>query len=51
MVEQICHIEAYRRNILQTEGRVLDGRSAALEWIDKYAADFPLIRPAGDDGA
>jgi len=43
MVEQICHIEHYRNEIMRREGRVLDGKTAAKEWIDKYAADFPPL--------
>lgn len=41
MVEQICHIEHYKREVLGSEGRVLTGEQAALEWIEKFAADFP----------
>jgi len=41
MVEQICHIEHYRMWVKEVEGRELDGEHAALEWIDKYAKDFP----------
>jgi len=41
MVEQICHIEQYRQEILEAEGRDLSGEEAAREWVDKYAADFP----------
>jgi len=41
MVEQICHIEDYRRHVRETEGRTLDEEQAALEWISKYAARFP----------
>ena len=43
MVEQICHIEHYKKEVLEKEGRNLDGRQAALEWIEKYAADFPVF--------
>ncbi len=43
MVEQICHIEHYRMWVKEVEGRDLDGENAALEWIDKYAKDFPNI--------
>jgi len=39
MVEQVCHIEDYRRRELQA-GRVLSNEESALEWIGKYAADF-----------
>jgi len=41
MVEQICHIEHYKKKILENEGRILNGEEAALEWISKYASDFP----------
>jgi Tfp pilus assembly protein PilZ len=41
MVEQICHIEHFKRVILETEGRVISGEDAALEWISRYAKDFP----------
>lgn len=41
MVEQICHIEHYKNQVLRQEGRRLSGEQAATEWIGKYAADFP----------
>jgi hypothetical protein len=41
MVEQVCHIEHYRRETLRSEGRVLTGEEAAVEWIEKNAAHFP----------
>lgn len=41
MVEQVCHIEHYRNEVLRVEGRVLDGEAAALEWITRYAEQFP----------
>lgn len=41
MVEQICHIEEYRRNVLESEGRDLDPAAAAEEWISRFAAGFP----------
>lgn len=40
MVEQICHIEHYKKEIQEKEGRLLTGREAALEWINKYAGSF-----------
>jgi len=43
MAEQICYIEEYRKRVLKTEGRVLSGKEAAIEWIKKYADDFPKI--------
>ena len=41
MVEQICHIEHYRIWVKEVEGRDLDSEHAAMEWISKYAEDFP----------
>lgn len=41
MVEQICHIEHYRKEVAKQEGRKLTGEQAAYEWIAKYAASFP----------
>lgn len=41
MVEQVCHIEHYKREILEKEGRSLTGEEAAVEWIAKYAENFP----------
>jgi len=42
MVEQVCHIEQYRREILRKEGRHISSEQAAKEWISRYAADFPV---------
>ncbi|MEJ2043574.1 MAG: PilZ domain-containing protein [Reinekea sp.] len=41
MVEQVCHIEHYKRQVYEKEGRVLNGEQAAQEWINKYAGHFP----------
>lgn len=41
MVEQVCHIEQYKKNVYESEGRELSGDEAAAEWISKYAGDFP----------
>ena len=41
MVEQICHIEHYKSEILEKEGRSLSGKEADSEWIAKYAKNFP----------
>lgn len=41
MVEQIHHIEQYRKQVLKQEGRTLTGREAAQEWIQRYASNFP----------
>jgi hypothetical protein len=44
MVEQICHIEHYRKEIKLVEGRELSTAQAATEWISLYASDFPPIK-------
>ncbi len=41
MVEQLCHIEHYRNEIKNSEGRDVNSEQAAKEWIEKYADDFP----------
>lgn len=41
MVEQICHIEQYRREMRTRQGRELSSEEAAREWIKKYARHFP----------
>jgi hypothetical protein len=43
MVEQICHIEHYRREIERVEHRHLTSQQAAKEWISRYAGDFPAL--------
>ncbi len=43
MIEQICHIEHYRKEIERQEGRQLSAQEAAKEWISKYAGDFPAL--------
>tara|TARA_R110001592_G_scaffold59660_13_gene181124 strand:+ start:5431 stop:5568 length:138 start_codon:yes stop_codon:yes gene_type:complete len=40
MVEQVCQIENYRREVKKREGRELDPEEAAVEWIAAYAEDF-----------
>lgn len=42
MVEQICRIHQYQKDVLEKEGRELSSAEAALEWVAKYAKDFPL---------
>ncbi|MDQ6990848.1 MAG: PilZ domain-containing protein [Mariprofundaceae bacterium] len=39
MVEQVCHIEGYRKQAAE-QGRILSGEESAQEWIGKYAAHF-----------
>ncbi len=43
MIEQICHIEHYRREVNSQQGRVLSTEEAAKEWISEYAGDFPAM--------
>lgn len=40
LVEQICHIEAYRK-VQRELGRELSSREAAAEWIGRYGDKFP----------
>ncbi len=46
MVEQVCHIEHYKKTVREDEGRHLTSQEAALEWISKFADNFPYT---GDD--
>jgi hypothetical protein len=39
MVEQVCHIEYYRKEVMACEGRQLTSEEAAKEWISKYASN------------
>lgn len=41
MIQQICHIEHYRNEVQQHEGRTLSSEEAAKEWIKRYAGIFP----------
>ena len=41
MVEQLCHIEHYRNEVLRKEGRQMSSEQAAKEWIEKFANSFP----------
>lgn len=41
MVQQVCSIEHYRREVTEREGRDLSTQDAAMEWIQKYAGRFP----------
>ncbi len=43
MVEQVCHIEHYKSEVLATQGRIISGEEAACEWISRYAESFPLL--------
>lgn len=41
MVEQVCHIEHYKKEVMENEGRNLTGEQAAMEWIERFASVFP----------
>jgi hypothetical protein len=41
MVEQICHIHAYRERVRRQENRDISAEQAAREWIERYAGTFP----------
>lgn len=43
MIEQICHIEHYRKEVERIEGRELSADETAKEWISRYASDFPAL--------
>lgn len=45
MIEQVCHIEQYKQEVVQREGRRLSSEHAAREWIEKHAGQFPGIGP------
>ncbi len=42
MVEQVCQIEEYKKEVLEAEGRALNSEQAAKEWINKYADSFRM---------
>ncbi|MBL8260185.1 MAG: PilZ domain-containing protein [Candidatus Competibacteraceae bacterium] len=41
MVEQVCQIQHYQKQVLEKEGRQLSSAEAAAEWVEKHARDFP----------
>lgn len=43
MIDQICQIENFRRDLEQRDGRRLSSEQAAREWISKYAGDFSAL--------
>ena len=52
MVQQVCSIENYRKDVLAREGRELTTQEASAEWIAKFANRFPTAgaKPAKFDG-
>lgn len=51
MVEQVCAIEQYRKEIAEKEGRALTSQEAAAEWIRKFAGRFPSNGRPDDEQA
>lgn len=43
MIEQLCHIEHYRKEIESQHCRKLTIEEAAKEWISEYAGNFPAM--------
>lgn len=41
MVQQVCSIENYRKEVKEREGRELTTQEASAEWIEKFAGRFP----------
>lgn len=41
MVEQICHIEAYRHQLETESGQRISSEQAAFRWIADFAGQFP----------
>jgi len=41
MVEQVCYIEQYRKDVKLYEQRELSSEEAAREWIKKFGDKFP----------
>jgi c-di-GMP-binding flagellar brake protein YcgR len=41
MVQQVCAIDQYRRQVLRDEGRELAPQEAAAEWIARFGGRFP----------
>ena len=45
MVDQLCHIERYRWQMKEQEGRSLTSEEAAQEWVSRFASIFSRINP------
>lgn len=48
MVQQVCTIENYRREVEEREGRELSSADAAAEWIERFGGRFPDAAPEED---
>lgn len=52
MVQQVCSIEQYRKEVAETERRSLSTQDAAAEWIAKFGGRFPdsqTVKSSDDD--
>jgi hypothetical protein len=47
-VEQICHIEHYRRTVRENQGRTLNSHEVAIEWVERYVEAFPFSETNAD---
>lgn len=43
MLEQVCHIENFKKELAAQTGRPVTGEQAAIEWIRLYADKFPHV--------
>jgi len=43
MIEQICQIEDFRKQLERQQGRNLSSEQAAREWIGRYAGEFSAL--------
>jgi hypothetical protein len=41
MIEQICYIKQYKKDVAEQQGKILTDEEAAREWIYQHAAQFP----------
>lgn len=41
MIEQVCHIEAYRQQLEVETGQAISTQQAAFKWIEENAGNFP----------
>ncbi|MBN1622700.1 MAG: PilZ domain-containing protein [Endomicrobiales bacterium] len=48
MIEQICHIEKYKKDLCAKKGEGMTGEQAALDWIKKFAKYFPQYKKSTD---
>jgi len=44
VIEHICHIENYRKEIESREGRKVNCEQAAREWVSRFAGNFSADR-------